>query len=99
LSRFFVTRRGNIVRRKHTPKPYTEAWMHAREERAQRRTRRGMPEQARNERGFIVKKEVVTVNNRKVLRETIVDPGPISRELYLENKKQRDRDSWEAPNA
>jgi hypothetical protein len=73
--------------------------MQAREERFLRRHHR-TPEQPRNERAFIVKKQVVVgLNGRREVHEILYDPGPIDRELYLSKKKERDNARYDAPNA
>jgi len=77
-------------KRKHR----SPAWEQARAERRARRQR--LPEQARNEDGYIVK-TIATPGGGT--RQVLYDPGEMDRELYLQQRRRRERDSWEAPNA
>jgi len=93
MSRHYQVTRGEVAHRKMHPKKRSEKWEEARAKRRAKRQR--LPEQPRNEEGYIVKEVVIGSTVTKVLH----DPGEIDRELYLRQRRQRAKESWEAPDA
>ena len=83
MSRYYQWRGEHLVRLPEAQvRPYTRAWLAARQQRAERRAALPLAEQSRDQFGFIVK----TTGQGTVM----VDPGEIDRYLWTETA---DRDS------